>query len=331
MRRALGLVTMVLAVVVFAGTAWASPATDDDVVRLESEIMRLEADPALAQAGGLERLLARQAIAALAKARSKDRPSALRMAQWRVETARLVAEAAPLAEQSRALDQERDAILVEASRRDAERARREVELLRLQALAREEEAERNAISARRQQEKAAVDTANANQEADQARQLAEARALEAELARKEAELAAQVFGDDPAPGIGKDPLNGKDALLDKQSRAGKTVHVLDGSAFASGKAALSPAAREALGKLAAQLKRQKGKIRIDGFTDNQGKLAANQALSLQRALAVRTALMRWGVAASRLQANGRGEAAPVASNATAEGRARNRRVEITVE
>lgn len=319
-RRTLTAIALVL--ILLASPQLVARQPDPDISRLEAQLQQLDADPVLAQAGGLERLQARQALLALATARSKDRASALRIAEWRVEIARLAAETAPLTEQSRGLDSERDAILLEASRRDAERARREAEMFRLRTLAREEEAERNAETSRRQSEQAAAAAAAAALETEQARQLAEARALEADLARQEAELAAQMMAESaPTTSV----------LLDRQERAGKTVYVLAGSAFASGKASLSPAARDALGKLAKELKAQKSRVRIAGHTDSQGNDAANQALSLQRAQAVRAALQRWGIAASRLQAAGRGESEPVAGNDNPAGRARNRRVEITLE
>ena len=323
MRLRSWLGTLVLTALLSAGSVQAARRPDADVVRLEAELLQIESDPALAQAADLERLLAHQAIEALAKARSKDRPSALWIAQMRVETARLAAQLAPLTEQARTLDRERDAILVEASRRDAENARREAERQRLQAVAREEEAERAAQASGRLQEQAAAQTEAANQEAAQARKLAEARELEAELARKEAELAAKFFG--------KSEQSAPVSLLDRKSVAGKVVFVLAGDAFATGKAVLNPAAREALAKLATELKRRKAKVSISGFTDSQGSESANQVLSLQRAQAVRTALLRGGMSASRLQARGRGERNPVADNKTEAGRARNRRVEIVVE
>ncbi|KGQ20794.1 OmpA domain protein [Lysobacter dokdonensis DS-58] len=73
-----------------------------------------------------------------------------------------------------------------------------------------------------------------------------------------------------------------------------------------------------------------GKIRIDAFTDGQGEAAANKELSQRRANAVRDALAAGGVPKSRMQATGKGESSPIASDDTAAGRARNRRVEIIV-
>jgi outer membrane protein OmpA-like peptidoglycan-associated protein len=67
---------------------------------------------------------------------------------------------------------------------------------------------------------------------------------------------------------------------------------------------------------------------VEGFTDSQGGDDANQALSERRAEAVRVMLVGMGIDGSRLSSRGLGEADPVASNDTADGRRSNRRVEI---
>ena len=72
------------------------------------------------------------------------------------------------------------------------------------------------------------------------------------------------------------------------------------------------------------------KVRIDGHTDNQGSAAHNMTLSKQRAQAVRQFLVDKGVAAQRLSIKGFGDTKPMDSNGTEEGRANNRRTELTV-
>jgi OOP family OmpA-OmpF porin len=72
------------------------------------------------------------------------------------------------------------------------------------------------------------------------------------------------------------------------------------------------------------------KIRIEGYTDNVGGTAANQKLSEQRALAVRTALVKRGVNEGRLEARGLGEAKPIGPNTSPGGRQKNRRVEFII-
>ncbi len=71
-------------------------------------------------------------------------------------------------------------------------------------------------------------------------------------------------------------------------------------------------------------------VEIAGHTDSQGDAAYNQGLSERRAKSVRDYLISRGVSSSRLSSAGYGESQPVADNATADGRAQNRRVELRV-
>jgi len=70
------------------------------------------------------------------------------------------------------------------------------------------------------------------------------------------------------------------------------------------------------------------KLSIDGHTDNTGTVQKNQALSQQRADAVKTYLVSKGIDASRLTSTGHGQDLPIADNKTAAGRQKNRRVEM---
>ncbi|MBB1313826.1 MULTISPECIES: OmpA family protein [Aliivibrio] len=71
-------------------------------------------------------------------------------------------------------------------------------------------------------------------------------------------------------------------------------------------------------------------LQIDGHTDSSGNDTKNQTLSEQRAESVRTYLIKQKVAAGRVNARGYGERYPVCDNSTSQGRACNRRVEITI-
>jgi len=73
-----------------------------------------------------------------------------------------------------------------------------------------------------------------------------------------------------------------------------------------------------------------GAVTVIGYTDNQGSDAVNLKLSDTRAKAVAAALVSNGVLAAKMTARGAGSANPIADNGTEEGRAKNRRVEITV-
>ncbi len=70
------------------------------------------------------------------------------------------------------------------------------------------------------------------------------------------------------------------------------------------------------------------KFEIDGHTDNSGDSAHNQALSQERAEAVKAQLVSMGIDASRLTTKGFGDSKPMASNDTPDGKANNRRVEF---
>ncbi len=110
----------------------------------------------------------------------------------------------------------------------------------------------------------------------------------------------------------------------------KSGHVaVYGIEFDTGKATLKPEAEKVLGQVLALLKKQPDwKLKIEGHTDSTGTKAGNQALSRQRADAVVAWLVKSGVAPARLTAAGLGDTQPIADNTTADGRARNRRVEL---
>jgi outer membrane protein OmpA-like peptidoglycan-associated protein len=101
--------------------------------------------------------------------------------------------------------------------------------------------------------------------------------------------------------------------------------------FSSGSANLYPGARDKLRQFAAVLNRYpRTTIQITGHTDSRGSEQSNDQLSLQRARAVADQLTADGVSASRISVRGLGESQPIATNDTPEGRAQNRRVEMTV-
>lgn len=102
-------------------------------------------------------------------------------------------------------------------------------------------------------------------------------------------------------------------------------------AFDVGSAQLVPAASQVLTDLAAVLADFRASVVIVmGHTDSTGAAAVNQSLSEQRAVAVARQLSTQGVAAERLVAVGFGDTRPLGDNASAEGRERNRRVELRI-
>ena len=100
--------------------------------------------------------------------------------------------------------------------------------------------------------------------------------------------------------------------------------------FDTGKATLKPESDAALAEIAKLLTADTAlKLNVVGHTDNAGSLDANMKLSQARAEAVAKALTRrHGIAASRLKSFGVASLAPVASNDSEDGRAKNRRVEL---
>jgi len=103
-----------------------------------------------------------------------------------------------------------------------------------------------------------------------------------------------------------------------------------GITFDTDKADIRPESAQAIGEIANLLKADAGlKIFVVGHTDNTGSVEHNLKLSQDRGQAVMQALIRdHGIAPARLSAYGCGPYAPVASNDTEEGRAKNRRVEL---
>lgn len=294
------------------------PDPELELQRLQGELAELEAEPSLMGRARLEMELARVAVQAVAEASRRNRPQAEYAAARRIEIARAVAETEMLADQLVQLERERDAILLEASRRDAEQLRREVERLRLQNLTRAEETER----ALEEVQAARLDSEISAAQAEQALRLAEAQALEAQLSRREAELAAAAA----------DSLRMQLQGMTARSEARGQVMTISGEAFASGQSALRAEARDNLQKVIDLINANPGApVLIEGHTDSQGSANLNQVLSQRRAEAVRDALIQKGVDGSRLRAVGLGKDRPVADNGTAEGRARNRRVEVVVE
>lgn len=102
--------------------------------------------------------------------------------------------------------------------------------------------------------------------------------------------------------------------------------------FEFAKADLTPDSVAFLGDVAAVLARCQGtRLLVEGHTDNVGSDAANAGLSLRRAQAVATVLNDYGITGRAVAAAGFGEGFPIATNDTDEGRAANRRIELTLQ
>jgi outer membrane protein OmpA-like peptidoglycan-associated protein len=293
----------------------ALPATPaDSVGNYAGRLQALVAEPRFAGLAELERTQAQQAIDALAAAKSRQRAVAEALAERRVRAAELAAYAQAVQRDNDRLERSYSELQLEATRREAAAARAEAERLRMEAQMRAEETERLRQQAA-EQEQARLQAEQALQGAasQQAAKVGAAREKELSLAREEAELVAGA----------KLPTSKRDARGE--------VFTLAGDAFASGQVSLTASAAASVKALAhyIDVARAAG-VRIDGYTDNQGATEANQALSQRRADAVRKALVAGGATDVRIDVAGHGAGSPIADNATAAGRAKNRRVEIVV-
>ena len=109
------------------------------------------------------------------------------------------------------------------------------------------------------------------------------------------------------------------------------VIVLEGVVFRHDSAALGGDSHAILNRVADKLgSRPDVMVEVAGHTDSQGENGYNQGLSQRRAIAVMKYLISRGVDANQLTARGYGETQPVADNTSAEGRAKNRRVELHI-
>ncbi len=110
------------------------------------------------------------------------------------------------------------------------------------------------------------------------------------------------------------------------------VSVSSEASFAFDRADIKPEFKPTLNKVADVLRGDPNvRITIIGFTDSVGSEEYNQRLSMRRAQATANYLISQGVSSNQILARGLGESEPRASNATAEGRAQNRRVEIYLQ
>ena len=144
-------------------------------------------------------------------------------------------------------------------------------------------------------------------------------------------VTADADGDGVADADDRCPGTPKGAETDDNGCVKIEKVVLKGVNFATGSAKLLPAANDTLKTVASAMKaNEKIEVEIRGYTDSVGEEKKNQGLSERRAKSVKDFLVSEGVDADRLDTKGFGEADPVDTNDTAEGRANNRRVSFKV-
>jgi outer membrane protein OmpA-like peptidoglycan-associated protein len=300
------------------------PRDTSAVDNLRADLEAFRAQTELADRVPLAVAAAERAVrdAALDGLDEDERNHRILLAEKRLEIARAEAYRAQAASRLDQVEQERTELLLRASRLEVEQARRETERALMLSSATQEEIERarrQAMTSEERREEAARREREAREEAEAARRLAEAQANEIELARREAELATEAA----------DSLRRRLELMELRQTDRGVVVTLGDVLFGLGQTELQPSARSNLDDVAELLLSEPDKrIRIEGHTDASGPAEVNERISLERAEAVRTALIGMGVSADRITAIGMGEEFPIASNDNPEGRSRNRRVDV---
>ena len=225
-----------------------------------------------------------------------------------------------------------DARSLAVQRQDAERieSEREAAAAKAKAEAEAEAKQKADEEARRQAELTAAREAQykAEQETAAAKAKAEADALKA---KEEAANADALRARQAATALRAQLLEQFNRILQTtDTPRGLVVNMAD-VLFATGKYDLQPIAREKLAKLSGIVLAHPGlNLAVEGYTDSTGSPDFNQKLSEQRAGTVRGYLLGQGLSPDGVTAQGFGETMPVADNSTAEGRQKNRRVEIVI-
>lgn len=232
------------------------------------------------------------------------------LARQRAATALQQAEIARADQAVTAAGAERNRILMAARSSEAQQARSQAQVAR--SAAEEQRAEAEA----------------ARSAAEQSRLQAEQSRLQAEKARKDAEM--QLAAAEAAKArVAK--LQAEMAALQAQQTDRGMVLTLGDVLFDTGRAELKAGAFDTLDRLTSFLRdNPERKLKIEGHTDSVGSDSYNIGLSQRRAESVRAALVARGVDGGRIATEGLGKARPVAGNDSAEGRQRNRRVEIVI-
>lgn len=222
----------------------------------------------------------------------------------------------------------------EAQRRqDAERQRMQAEVAAAQEAKARAEADAQRQAAMLQEQQARDAAAQAAQQAAQSAQQAQDAQAQAQLAQAQAQQAQQVAAQSEQE---KQQLRARllqqfNLILETRDTVRGLVVNIGDVLFDTGKYTLRSPAREALAKLSGIVSAYPGlKLQVEGHTDSVGTPEFNQKLSEDRAGAVREYLVQQGVDAASVTSAGLGEGMPIADNATATGRQKNRRVEIIV-
>jgi outer membrane protein OmpA-like peptidoglycan-associated protein len=206
--------------------------------------------------------------------------------------------------------------------KQAQSGKARVEEAEARAQVTQAEAERNRVlleARTREAERATAQAQSAQAQAQSAQANAEQQAAAADAARQEA-LAARAETAEMQKSL--------EALQAKPTERGMVLTLSD-VLFDTGAATLKPGADLALERVANFMSENpETRVIIEGHTDSRGSDSYNEELSRRRAQSVRDALASRGIQGNRVEAIGRGEAFPVASNDNSAGQQQNRRVEI---
>ena len=219
--------------------------------------------------------------------------------------------------------------------REAVQAAEDSRIITIRKKQEEEKLQTQQAQADAQQAAAAAQQA-ANQQAlqraqaDAAAARAQAQAAEARAAQQQAEQSAQQASQQTEQMREKLKEQLNQVLATRETARGLIVNMSD-VLFDTGQYTLKSDAREKLAKVSGILLAYPNlKLQVEGYTDNVGSDQFNEKLSQQRADAVRDYLASQGVNQTNISAAGYGESDPIADNATSQGRAENRRVQLVV-
>lgn len=304
-NRGMKIAALTIATLLAAACA-TTPSSPPGSSEVRAKLSALQADPNLAPHARAEIREAEEAvrIAEQPMSRSTDPDLAAHrvyLADHKVEIAMARATTRYAESQRKVLGEERERARLAARTREADRAHADAQLARGEA------------------GRAQADAQLARDEADRSRRDAEAaRAAgtqsEAAAARRAAEMQRQI------------------ELLEAEITSRGVVLTLGDVLFATASAQLQGGAHANLDKLVNFLNQYPDqRVHVEGHTDNVGAPEYNRDLSQRRADSVRHFLTQQGIASGRITTAGLGMDRPVASNASANGRQMNRRVEIIIE
>ena len=277
----------------------------------------------------------RSIVATYARDAAQTAEDARVMSLKKQEKERLEAESAAREAKARA---EADAEAERRRQAEEDRAKAEADRTKAEAdRAKAEAALQEAQRMKEQAEAAEQEAAKAKAEADEARAAAlqqqQALAAEAEKAKQaasEADRLRQQAEKDKAD-LRARLLQQLNTILETKDSARGLISNMGDVLFETSKYELKPAARERLARVSGILLAYPSlNVAVEGYTDSTGSDDFNQKLSEQRAEAVRDYLVQAGVADAAVTARGFGKAEPVAPNDSADGRQKNRRVELVV-